>query len=140
MAKTLLQSIKEVVLSDPGEYNPLPGEITGCCLCKKPFLMRSYMGPPDPICSECFKTYSECAKILCRKCKVVLARVKPEVLDSGYYVRPRCVLHSNGCPRCDKKLRSMKSGELGVTTIMEIDEWEQRMGRRKTIVQVSRAK
>jgi hypothetical protein len=135
MAKTLLQSITEVILRDPGDYNPLPGSITGCCLCSKPFLMRPYSGPPDPICSECFKTYSECAKILCRNCKVVLARVKPEVLDSGYYISPRCVLHSNGCPRCDRRLKNTKPDELGVTTIMEIDEWEARMGR-KTIVEV----
>lgn len=131
----LLQSVKDLILREPDYRNPLPGEIVPCCLCRKPYLMRPYSGPPDPICPECFTTYADCAKIICKNCKVIVARVSPEVLESGYYVRPRSVLHTLGCPKCSKRLRNMKEEQVEATPIQEIDEWERRMGR-KTIVAV----
>jgi hypothetical protein len=106
------------------EY-PLPGKIVGCLMCEKPFLMRPYFGFPDQVCPDCFNTYLDCAKIVCQKCDVVIAKVQPDVLDSGFHIRSRSVLHSNKCNVCSPGLKK--------SLIVEIDRWERRMGR-KTII------
>lgn len=107
--------------------NPLPGTIVPCLMCAKPFLMRRYSGIPDQICPECYVTYADAAKIVCKKCKTTIARVAPEVMDSGFYVRPRAVLHADACNVCKPGLLS--------SVVLEVDEWERRVGR-KTIVEV----
>jgi len=125
-----LPSIMDVEVSQgSGSQKPLPGQILPCMLCKKPFLMRKYLGPPDQICSECFKTYADAAKIVCVKCKAVIARVKPEVLDSGFYIRPKAVLHTDKCGMC-----YVGTEERWTSTVIEVAEWETRIGRRKTTI------
>ena len=105
---------------------PLPGKIVPCLMCCKPFLMRPYVGTPDQICGECYTTYHESAKVVCRSCQVTICRVVPKVLDSGYYIRPRTVLHSSACNCCRPGLQQ--------STIVEIEQWERTMRPRKIIV------
>lgn len=105
---------------------PLPGTIVPCLLCTKPFLMRPYSGSPDQICTECWKTYQDAAKVICIKCQVVICRIVPKVLDSGFYVRPRGIYHSDACNVCRPGLSESK--------IIEVTEWERTLRPKKIIL------
>jgi hypothetical protein len=94
---------------------PVPGDITACLMCAKPFIMPRYVGFADQICPECRKTYDESAILVCGCCKVVICRLHPKVLDCGFYIRPRSVLHSNKCNVCAPGLMQ--------STVLEIAEW-----------------
>ena len=121
-----ISSIENLVLHyDTSEY-PLPGTIVPCLMCAKPYLMRRYSGIPDQVCPECFETYKDCAKLTCNKCKVVIARVKPGVTDSGYHIRRRAVLHIDACTACNPGIRE--------SVVIEITEWELRVGRTRKII------
>lgn len=105
---------------------PLPGEIVPCLLCGKPFLMRIYVGEPDQICNECWEVYKDAARIVCVKCKVTICRAAPKVLDNGFYVKPRMILHSNACNVCAPGLEQ--------STIIEIDRWQRHIRDPKIII------
>lgn len=94
---------------------PLPGKIVPCLLCTKPFLMRMYTGHPDQICGECLSTYNDCAIVRCQNCHVVICRLVPKVLDSGFVIRPQAVLHSDCCNICNPGLAE--------SHVVEITEW-----------------
>ena len=95
---------------------PTAGKLCPCLLCGKSFIMRIYTGEPDQVCSECWDKYKDCARLVCVRCKVTICRVEPKVLDNGFYVRPRSVLHTNACNIC-------KPGLLQ-SDVIEIREWE----------------
>lgn len=107
---------------------PKPGGIVPCLLCTKPFLMGIYIGEPDQLCPECQKTYSDTAKIICARCKppVTICRVIPKILDNGYYIRPKSVLHVDRCNVC--------SPGLTESVIIEIAEWERTRRQKKVII------
>lgn len=111
-----------------GSYPPLPGRIVPCLMpgCGKPFLMRPWVGEPDQICPECAKTYDACARLICSKCHVTICRVVPKVLDNGFYIRPRMILHVDHCSVCKK--------DITVSTVLEIAEYERVVNPRKIIV------
>ena len=94
---------------------PGPNKLAVCLMCAKPFVMPNYIGHADQICPECQKTYDEAAILICRKCKVVICRLLPKVLDNGFYVRPRAVLHTDRCNVC--------APGLAQSTILEISDW-----------------
>lgn len=115
-----------LLLLDTSGY-PLPGKIVPCLLCADPFLMRNYIGVPDQVCPECMKTYADCAKVVCKHCKLVIGRVKPGVLDNAFTIQPRSVLHSDSCNVC-------KAG-ITVSTVTEIEDWMRKIRRhRPTII------
>jgi hypothetical protein len=105
---------------------PQPGSIVPCLMCTKPFIMRMFTGAPDQVCPECWETYKDAARIICWKCRVTIMRVKPGVLDNGYYIRPRAVLHASACNVCQEGLRMCQ--------IIEITEWQKRVREPKIIV------
>jgi hypothetical protein len=117
-----IPSIDELVLKCDTSQYPIAGQIVPCLMCAKPILMRPYSGVPDQICPDCMSTYNECAKLVCFKCRVVVARVQPGVTDSGYYVRKRSILHIDQCNVCC-------TGDLLFSTVIEIDQWEKATGR-----------
>ena len=104
----------------------MPGHIVPCLLCGDPFLMRTYVGQPDQICSECKKTYADAAVVVCVNCDVVICRLRPKLLDNGYMIQPRSVLHSDGCNICVN----------GITEshLVEVTAWEKRMRPKKLIL------
>ena len=95
-----LPTIQNLCLFYDTSRVPLPGEIVPCLMCAKPMLMPRYIGNPDQVCPECWSTYDDCARVVCARCKVVVARVKPGPTDSGYHVRKREVLHIDKCNVC----------------------------------------
>jgi len=100
---------------------PLPGKVVPCLLCAKPFIMRPFTGEPDQICEECSKVYYDCAVVRCAGCKhrPVICRVLPKVLDNGYIIRRKAVLHTNACNVC--------SPGLAESHIVEIRQWEKHL-------------
>ena len=108
------------------DYRPLPGSVLTCALCKKFFMMRPYAGTPDPVCPECVKDHRDSAKIECVNCKVVVARVYPEVLESGYDIKKSCTLHTTQCGFCNPGLKE--------STIIEVTEWEKHVGHKKRTI------
>jgi len=107
----------------------IPGKMAICLLCAKPFIVPQYIGEIDQVCPECIHTYRDTAKIVCKKCKRVIARQKPKVLDCGFYVRPRSVLHVDKCNNC--------SPGLLVCTVLEVDEYMKRHFIPKPIIAVT---
>lgn len=105
---------------------PLPGKIVPCLLCTKPFLMRAYTGFPDQICGECWETYKDTARVVCFTCKVTICRLVPKVLESGYYIKPRSVLHAEACNICQPGIKE--------STIVEIAQWESCVREKKIII------
>lgn len=106
--------------------SPLPGAIVPCLMCTKPFLMRKYSGIPDQVCPECYDTYKDCASLVCSKCRVVVAKVVPKVLENGYYVRPNMVLHLDECNVCNP--------EIATSTVLEIERHDRIVGSKTRIV------
>ena len=132
-------SIEQLRAMDTSGY-PRAGTIQLCLLCAKPFLMLRYSGYPDQVCPECFETYRDCASVLCRICQVVVGKVRPEVLASGFYVRPRSVLHIDFCPVCRPPPEDIEVGDVAcISHVIEIREYENRMGGpRKIIIPMGR--
>lgn len=104
----------------------LPGNIVPCLMCGKPFLMPYFIGTPDQLCGECIKTYADTAKVICSKCKVVICRLVPKLLSSGFYIRPHGILHVDACGICRPGLKE--------SVIREIEEWERLRGRGRIIL------
>ena len=114
---------------------PLPGKITVCLLCGKPFLMRQYSGYPDQVCPGCYDVYRDCASVLCNQCQVVVAKVKPSVTESGFYVRPRSVLHIPYCAICRPPPEDTKEGEIAcIAHVIEIQQYESQFGTSKKLI------
>lgn len=108
---------------------PKAGALLSCLMCGKPFIMRLYAGVPDQVCPECWDTYRDCAKLVCINCRVVVARAKPGISDTGFYVRPRSILHIDKCNICDPDVKE--------SIIIEVDEWYRKIGKdRKLIVPI----
>lgn len=111
---------------------PIPGTIVPCLACTKPFMMRPYVGDPDQLCPECWNTFKDAARVVCAGCKVkfgrhvTIGRAIPKLLDSGFYIRPRSVLHTTACNVCQPGLKR--------STIIEIDEWMRHMRTKQIIV------
>ena len=105
---------------------PLPGSIVPCLLCCKPYVQSMYIGEADQLCPDCQRTYSDAARVICVRCNITIGRAVPKILDNGYYVRPRSILHSTACNICQPGLNS--------STIVEIDEWQRTMRPSKLIV------
>ncbi len=105
---------------------PLPGNIEPCLMCGKAYLCRAFVGVPDPVCPDCYETYKDCASILCAKCKIVIAKTVPKVMENGFYVRPNAVLHSNQCNIC--------APGLVESTVIELEAYENSLGRPKKII------
>jgi len=122
-------------LSDPRFFGldlsapPVPGKLAICLLCAKPFVMPQFIGEPDQACPDCIRTLRDTARIVCSRCKRVVARQTPKVLDCGFYIRPRSVLHIDRCNRC--------SPGVLVSKIVEVDEYMRRHFVPKTIVPVT---
>ena len=105
---------------------PLPGTVVPCLICEKPYLMRNYLGVPDQLCPECWKIYDGAARVICSKCNITICRVVPKVLECGYYVRPRSVLHVDACNCCRPGIKESK--------ILEIDSWMRNIRGKKIIL------
>ena len=105
---------------------PKPHTIVSCLLCTKPFLMLPFIGTPDQICPECEKTYREAARVICWRCKITICRLVPKVLENGFYIRPRSVLHSDCCNVCKPGLKE--------SSIVEIEEWQRTLRPNKIII------
>jgi hypothetical protein len=112
---------------------PLPGGIVPCLLCCKPFIMGFFVGTPDQLCPECENLYKDTAKVICVRCRppVTICRLVPKILDNGFYIRPKSVLHSDCCNIC-------KPG-LTVSSILEIEEWERKRRPNKLILPVGKS-
>ena len=129
-----LPTLDQLRLMDTSGY-PTAGKITVCLLCAKPFLMRIYSGYPDQVCPDCYETYKDCASVLCNQCKVTVAKVRPSILPSGFYVRPRSVMHIPFCAICRPPPGDTKVGELAcVSYVIEVQQYENRFGRSRKIV------
>lgn len=105
---------------------PRPHTIVPCLLCTKPFLMLPFVGVPDQVCPECEKQYKDAAKVVCWKCRITICRLVPKVLDNGFYIRPRSVLHSDSCNICKPGLKE--------SSIIEIEEWQRHVRPGKIII------
>lgn len=131
-----IPTLDQLRLTDTSGY-PLPGKITRCLMptCGKPFLMRKYSGYPDQVCPECFETYKDCASVLCNTCRVVVARVMPSVLPSGFYVRPKSVLHIPWCAICKPPGDDVQIGDIAcIAFVIEVQEYERQFGTSRKII------
>lgn len=105
---------------------PLAGSIAPCLLCTKPYIVPMYIGALDQICSECWRTYVDAARVVCFTCKITICRLVPKLLDNGYYIQPKIILHTNACNICKPGLKTSE--------IIEISEWMRTTRERKIIV------
>jgi len=112
---------------------PTTGGICPCLMCGKPFIMRVFIGIPDQLCGECSKTYEDTAKVVCARCKppVTICRLKPGIIECGYYIRPKAILHVDRCNICDHLIRE---GVMTTSTIIEIEAWMKNHRPRKLIL------
>lgn len=117
-------------LADDGTAVVTPGAVYGCTMCGKPYLQGFFSGYHDPVCPVCDDTHKDCARIACVKCKVVVCRVDPSLTDSGYYVKPRELLHIDRCNHCYKP---KNTEERWTSVVLEIDAWEKQHGRKRII-------
>jgi hypothetical protein len=92
--------------------------------------MPVFVGEPDQTCPDCQKTYGDTAKVICSKCRITIGRVVAKVLDNGYYIRPKAVLHSDCCNIC-------KPGVVE-STIVEVDNWQRTIRPQKIIIPATR--
>lgn len=113
---------------------PAPNTIVPCLICTKPFWMREYVGAPDQVCPECWETYKDAARVVCWNCRpqVTICRLIPKMMDNGFYIRPRMILHSTACNVCEPGLKR--------STIIEIDEWMKHVRPGKIIVPFGKSK
>lgn len=108
---------------------PVPGKLAICLLCAKPFIMPQFLGEPDQACPDCINRLRDTAVLVCNRCKRVIARHEPKVLDCGFYIRPRMVLHTDKCNNCDPG--------VVVSKVIEIENWMRTHWTPKTIVPVT---
>ena len=101
---------------------PQAGTIVPCLWCMKPFVMPMYLGTPDQICGECWRTYQDAARVIClghgginKHPPVTICRLKPKLLDNGFLIEPRMVLHTEACNVCKPGLK--------MSEIVEITMW-----------------
>ena len=120
-----LTELEKLWLTDSSAA-PLPGSIVPCLMCAKPILMPKYTGVPDQICPDCYNTYQDCCSIICSRCKVCVAKVKPGVTDTGFYIRPRSVLHLDACSVCNPDLIESR--------IIEMDLWYDQIGKHRKLI------
>jgi hypothetical protein len=97
-----------------------PNSLTLCKLCTKPYIVRFYEGDVDLVCPECYETYKDCARIACIKCKEVVGRVAPKLLDCGFTIQPGSLLHTDKCGMC---YTPPDSEQEWTSTVIEVDEW-----------------
>lgn len=111
--------------------DPEPYTEAVCLLCTKKFEMLPSSGQPDPVCPECWRTYHECAIVICRGCRTIIGKITPKVLENGYIVQKRQLLHTKVCFNC-----AVLATEQGYpkTEIVEIKEWEERQRPTKLIL------
>ena len=125
LTKNQLTDLEKLRLMDTSGI-PKPGTIVPCLMCGKPMLMPLYTGVPDQICPECYDTYRDCASIICSKCKVCVSKVKPGITDTGFYVKPRSVLHLDCCNICNPDVVESK--------IIEMELWYQQIGKTRKLI------
>lgn len=102
-----------------------PDGMVRCLLCAKLYAATGQVHH-DQVCSECKKTMRDSAKLVCSKCNIVICRLAPSILDSGFIIRPNMVLHSDSCNIC-------KPG-LSESNILEIDLWQKTKRAKKTVM------
>lgn len=105
---------------------PTPGTMAPCLICTKPYIVPKYIGEPDQVCPGCRQTYDDCARLVCVMCKAVIGRVDPGIIDNGYYIRPKSILHVDHCNTCRPGLKT--------STVIEIAQWEKLMRPGKLIM------
>ena len=105
------------LLFEDTSVKPVPKTEVPCLICTKNFEMRTYSGDPDQVCPECWKTYRDCAILICGKCRVVICRLVPRKTESGYTIEPHTVLHTDKCNIC-------AGPDIEKSMIVEITEWE----------------
>lgn len=125
-----------LVLMDT-ETKPAIGTEAPCLLCTKMFEARPSIGDADQVCEECYKTYDDCAVILCEKCNRVQSRLKPGPQTDGYIVQKRQLLHLYDCPACCAGNAVLSPEGYEIHLIREIDEWHKHVRDKKIIVPVS---
>lgn len=106
-----------LIFSDTSQ-RPVANRLCPCLLCGKPFMMLPFIGTPDQLCPACGELYADAARVVCSnpKCKVTIMRIAPrQQPDSGYYIRPKAILHVAECYICHPGIKS--------SVIVEIDEW-----------------
>lgn len=106
----------------------VPGIARVCALCEKPYapeVTLNIHGVQDPVCKACESTYADCATVVCELCHTAVAKIPPKLLDNGFYIKPRSVLHGDSCNVCRPGVK--------VTLLREIDD-HQRRYRSCTIV------
>lgn len=123
-------SLRDMLVFQDTSGRPRPHSIIPCLLCGKPFLIGLYTGTLDQVCPECYKTYQECASLVCAKCKVTIAKIKPGVMDCGFEIKKRSTLHSSCCNICNPGLQQ--------STVIEVEQWMKTVRRPKIISTRSR--
>lgn len=113
----------EHVLKFDTSKPPKVGDPYPCLRCVKLFVTPMYVGAFDGLCQDCRKLYGECATIICKRCRMAVCKVTPKLLDNGYYIAKRAVLHIPCCGVCKR----MK--EHDYTEIEEITTWQRQRGQ-----------
>jgi hypothetical protein len=54
----------------------------------------------EPICKLCIGAYTECAKFVCCKCKMVMGWVDPHKDSDGFIFEKKQSYHIQACPNC----------------------------------------
>lgn len=54
----------------------------------------------DTLCRDCERLVPTHALVVCVGCRVVVARMAPETLDSGFRIKPLTIYHTEACPNC----------------------------------------
>lgn len=92
----------------PPLLNPNNGQ---CVHCKKfvamssmPIINTGIVFAQEPLCSECSRTLSEQARIICINCRVVVLWVDPHKDKTGFTFHRRRSYHIKGCPKCQPGL------------------------------------
>lgn len=116
----------------------VPNSVTLCKLCTKPYVVRFYEGDVDLVCPECYEQYKDCARIACIKCKEVIGRIAPTLLDCGFTIHKGALLHTDKCGMCytppaDKD--NAEGEQQWTSTVIEVEEW-MRVYRRKKIIKI----
>lgn len=78
------------------------------CACGKKYMdlteVRSYQTgvchARDLMCNACRVQLPHHALLVCVECRMVVARMAPEKLKSGFQIQARQIYHTNACPCC----------------------------------------
>lgn len=95
----------------------LPGE-KGCIMCGRMSDVNDMqkLSNNQFMCKECTELYKDAATIVCATCGAHVAKVVPGVIDCGYDIKPKEVLHVDKCINCCE--------DVTVSEILEITEWQ----------------